>query len=256
MILKSVSPYFVWPTDHISAQELIRSALSDLRSLNSRITTLSLFSSNEALEDVSTRDLVYLLVPFVSAELEGRVKAPERDERLIHLGMAQRYLRTFVETLDNYEIVPATERELREKSTLDIRDPAKRRELKIKQYQKEKELRTRIEVFDGCLLSPIVANFCASLGHKKASWTTTSVGCWHNRFRLDLITPTIVIFRSRRRRRPRDRRYSSRNHTFAFTINICAGPWTIGEHGSRIRASAICASTAALCRTSYRRREE
>jgi hypothetical protein len=98
------------------------------------------------LEDVATRDLVYLLVPFVSAELEGRVKATERDERMIHLGMAQRYLRTFAETLDNYEIVPAAERELHEKKTSDVRDPAKKRDLKIKQYQKEKELRTRIEV--------------------------------------------------------------------------------------------------------------
>jgi hypothetical protein len=48
--------------------------------------------------------------------------------------------------LDSYEIVPAAERELYEKRTSDIRNPAKRRELKIQQYQKEKDLRTRIEV--------------------------------------------------------------------------------------------------------------
>jgi immunoglobulin-binding protein 1 len=91
---------------------------------------------------------VYLLVPFISAELEGRVRAVERDERMVHLGMAQRCLRTFVQTLDNYEIVPAAERELHERKTSDVKDPAKRRELKIKQYQNEKELQTRIEVCD------------------------------------------------------------------------------------------------------------
>lgn len=74
------------------------------------------------------------------------MKAFERDERMLHLGMAQRYLRSFVETLDNYEIVPAAERELYEKRSSNLRDSAKRRELKIKQYQKEKDIRTRIEV--------------------------------------------------------------------------------------------------------------
>lgn len=108
--------------------------------------TLSLFSSNEALEDISTRDLVYLLAPFVSAELEGRVKALERDERMLHLGTAQRYLRSFVETLDNYEIVPADEKELYTQRSSDVKDMAKRRDLKIKQFQKEKDLRSRIEV--------------------------------------------------------------------------------------------------------------
>jgi immunoglobulin-binding protein 1 len=136
-------------SDNTFLQELIRSALTDLRNLSSRIAALSLFSSNETLEDVSTRDLVYILVPFVSAELETRVKATERDERIIHLGMAQRSLRTFVETLNNYDVVPATDGELYVKKVLDVKDPAKKRELKIKQYQKEKELRTRIEVC-GC----------------------------------------------------------------------------------------------------------
>jgi len=88
-------------------------------------------------------------VPFVSAELESRVKAIERDERMIHLGIAQRCLWTFVETSDNYNIVPAIERDLHEQKTSGVRDPAKKRDLKIKQYQKEKELRTRIEV-RGC----------------------------------------------------------------------------------------------------------
>lgn len=129
-----------------NVQELIRSALTDLRSLKSRIATLSLFSSNESLEDISTRDLVYLVVPFVSAELQGRVKTTEHSERMIHLKAAQQDLKTFVDTLDSYKVLPAEEREIYSKKTSDIRDPAKRRELKIKQYQKEKETRTRIEV--------------------------------------------------------------------------------------------------------------
>lgn len=74
------------------------------------------------------------------------MKAVERDERMLHLGAAQRYLKSFVETLDNYEIVPAAEKELYNQRTSNIKDMAKRRDLKIKQFQKEKDLRNRIEV--------------------------------------------------------------------------------------------------------------
>ena len=89
---------------------------------------------------------MYLLVPFVSAELEGRVRAVERDERILHLGTAQRYFKSFVETLDNYGIVPETEKQLYNQRISDVKDMAKRRDLKIEQFQKEKDLRGRIEV--------------------------------------------------------------------------------------------------------------
>lgn len=89
---------------------------------------------------------MYLLVPFVFAELEGRVRAVERDERILHLGTAQRYFKSFVETLDNYGIVPETEKQLYNQRISDVKDMAKRRDLKIEQFQKEKDLRGRIEV--------------------------------------------------------------------------------------------------------------
>lgn len=85
-------------------------------------------------------------MPFVFAELEGRVRAVERDERILHLGTAQRYFKSFVETLDNYGIVPETEKQLYNQRISDVKDMAKRRDLKIEQFQKEKDLRGRIEV--------------------------------------------------------------------------------------------------------------
>lgn len=54
--------------------------------------------------------------------------------------------------LENYEIVPEEERALHERKTSTITDPAQRREHKIKQYQKEKYLRARIEVC--CFIPP------------------------------------------------------------------------------------------------------
>jgi hypothetical protein len=58
-----------------------------------------------------------------------------------------------VSYLENYEIVPEAERALHKQKASMITDPAKRREIKIKQYQKEKDLRARIEV---CIMVNII----------------------------------------------------------------------------------------------------
>ncbi|KII89186.1 hypothetical protein PLICRDRAFT_40823 [Plicaturopsis crispa FD-325 SS-3] len=133
------------PTAADGTQELIQGALADLRRLNSRIVSLSLFSPNETLEDIATRDLVFLFVSYVCAEVQGRVRTVNGEERIITLKEAQTYLRTFLSNLENYNIVPEEERQLHEQKGSAIGDPAMRRETKIKQYKKEKELRTRIE---------------------------------------------------------------------------------------------------------------
>ena len=52
----------------------------------------------------------------------------------------------FVSDVELYEIASGPERELHTKNASSIADPARRRETKIKQYQAEKEIRTRIEV--------------------------------------------------------------------------------------------------------------
>lgn len=52
----------------------------------------------------------------------------------------------FVSEIELYEIATKSERELYGKNASAIADPARRRETKIKQYQAEKEIRSRIEV--------------------------------------------------------------------------------------------------------------
>ena len=70
-------------------QDLIRASLADLQNVNARVLDLSLFSPNETLEDITTPDLVYLFVPYVIAEVLGRVKAMERDDRMRLLQQAE-----------------------------------------------------------------------------------------------------------------------------------------------------------------------
>jgi immunoglobulin-binding protein 1 len=48
--------------------------------------------------------------------------------------------------MDRYKIVPEEEHALFDQRAMDVVDYSKRRELKIDQYKKEKELRARIEV--------------------------------------------------------------------------------------------------------------
>ncbi|KAG6880262.1 hypothetical protein C0992_001831 [Termitomyces sp. T32_za158] len=143
--LSSASKVSNLPTVDDYTQELIQSTLKDILTLSSRIAGLSLFSPNEMLEDISTSDLVYLLVPYVLAEVRGRVRTMEHGERILVLKQMQKDLKTFLSCLDNYEIVPQDERRLYDRRASAIADPAKRRELKIKQYQKEKDLKARIE---------------------------------------------------------------------------------------------------------------
>lgn len=48
-----------------------------------------MFSANESLEDVSTRNLVYMTVPYIFAEILMGARTFERDERMKNLKQAQ-----------------------------------------------------------------------------------------------------------------------------------------------------------------------
>ena len=72
-----------------SIKVLVTDCLNDLRSLHTRIIEVSMFSPNEILDDISTRDLIYLTVPYVFAEVQGRVKTTERVDRLNSLIQAE-----------------------------------------------------------------------------------------------------------------------------------------------------------------------
>jgi immunoglobulin-binding protein 1 len=70
-------------------QELIQDTLSDLIQLTSRVASLSLFSSNELLDDISTPDLVYLSLPFIRAEVQNRVRTTDMEDRMSNLTQLQ-----------------------------------------------------------------------------------------------------------------------------------------------------------------------
>ncbi|TFK54616.1 TAP42-like protein [Heliocybe sulcata] len=143
--LSGASEAFDMPTIDDKTQDVIQSALADLRNVDGRVNGLSLFSPNETLEDIATRDLVYLFVPYVISEVQGRVKAVDPLERLKLLLLAQRHLRTFLSNLENYGIISEAEQAAYEKADAMMANPAQRRDAKIQQYKREKEIKNKIE---------------------------------------------------------------------------------------------------------------
>ncbi|KAI0263357.1 TAP42-like protein [Gloeopeniophorella convolvens] len=133
------------PTADDATQALIAAAAHDTHTARARIAALALFSANETLDDLPTRDLPYLAAPYLAAELETRAHTPELPARAARLRAAQAALEQFAQTLEQYGVVSRAERELHAPSAAAAHDAGARRAAKIKQYQAEKDLRARIE---------------------------------------------------------------------------------------------------------------
>jgi hypothetical protein len=69
--------------------------------------------------------------------------------------MEQKILEEFVASLETYSIIPQSYQELYRRKASLVTDPAKKRELKIKQYKQEKELRATIEVHSFLYICPL-----------------------------------------------------------------------------------------------------
>ena len=78
---------FAYNLSHLKG--LVISSLSTLKKVHSRIVELSLFSPNETVEDITTRDLIYLTLPFVLAEAQSRQQLDTQPERLESLTQTQ-----------------------------------------------------------------------------------------------------------------------------------------------------------------------
>ncbi|KAK0484004.1 TAP42-like protein [Armillaria novae-zelandiae] len=142
-VLTAASDAYDLPTIEDSTQDIVKSCMEDLRQIQARIADLALFSSNETLEDISTQNLIYLTVPYACAEVQGRVRTTEREDRFVSIVQAQNYYETYCSTLENYGIVTEGDSKLFSRNAANA---ASKREQKIQQYRHEKDLRTRIEV--------------------------------------------------------------------------------------------------------------
>lgn len=117
------------------------------------ISSVSLFSDNEGLEDISTADLPYLLVNYRIAELLQKVSTTSPVERRDALQTTRDAYERFLFQLDAYTILSPKDAKLFETyiedpeafSTLPTNDAGARRDAKIANFKQEQELKKRLE---------------------------------------------------------------------------------------------------------------
>ncbi|KAK3840498.1 MAG: TAP42-like protein [Linnemannia elongata] len=114
--------------------------------LSSRmVRQLSLFSDNEFMEDISTKDLRFLLTEYYLGELFLKRVTPNR---LADLNSGKEHLDHFLLQCETHDILtPSDKKYLEQLTTNAPKDAATRRGEKIARFKREKEMRNQIEEF-------------------------------------------------------------------------------------------------------------
>ncbi|KAG0367469.1 TAP42-like protein [Gamsiella multidivaricata] len=111
----------------------------------SMVRQLSLFSENEFMEDISTKDLRFLLTEYYLGELF--LKRVSQD-RLSDLTISKEHFDHFLLQCETHDILTAQDKKYMEQIATDApRDAATRRGEKIARFKREKEMRNQIEEF-------------------------------------------------------------------------------------------------------------
>ncbi|KAI1177933.1 TAP42-like family protein [Nemania sp. FL0916] len=134
-------------------QEDVAAALQSYEACAHMIESISLFSSNESLEDIATSDLPYLLVLYYVAELLQKVSTSSPLERQRNLDSTREAYEKFLHILESYSILSPQDRKLLEDysedqmgfSTISTKDPNARRNAKIANFKAEKQLKQKLE---------------------------------------------------------------------------------------------------------------
>ncbi|WWD22037.1 hypothetical protein CI109_106525 [Kwoniella shandongensis] len=148
--LRSLLPIFddTLSLSSAEAQSTLSSALDSLYLIQRMLRTLGVFSENESAEEIADGELVFMSVGWVLGGCEEKSGLGGREDRIGALKRAETAYGGFLELLSSYEVL--TPEEKAESSAAAAgqsaisKDPAKKREAKIRQYRREKELREKI----------------------------------------------------------------------------------------------------------------
>ncbi|KAG0214773.1 hypothetical protein BGX28_001408 [Mortierella sp. GBA30] len=126
-------------------QNKVDQSINGFEQSASMVRQLSLFSENEFMEDISTRDLRFLLTEYYLGELF--LKKVNQD-RLADLAAAKEHFDHFLLQCETHDILTPSDKKYLEQLTVDTpRDAATRRGEKIARFKREKEMRNQIEEF-------------------------------------------------------------------------------------------------------------
>ncbi|KAL5341580.1 TAP42-like protein [Aspergillus crustosus] len=128
----------------------VNAAIAKFEECQRLVSALSMFSSNELLEDITTSDLQYLTVEYHIAELLQRSYSSDR-EAILQRALQQ--YEKYVARLDDYYLLSEKDKKLYERyvanpttfSLTQTNDAATRRDVKIARFKEEKELKQRLE---------------------------------------------------------------------------------------------------------------
>jgi len=120
----------------------IDALVSKLKAIAHHVVQLRLFSPNEELEDISTTDIKFLLVPHLLAE----VTAATRDiaARVQALRHAILYWRAFAHDCERLKVAHADDLKAVDRSPEDKLDAQTKRDEKIARYRRSKELDEKV----------------------------------------------------------------------------------------------------------------
>ncbi|RMZ87197.1 hypothetical protein DV736_g5574, partial [Chaetothyriales sp. CBS 134916] len=131
-------------------KETLQGAIDEFQECLKLVEQVSLFSANEEAEDISTKDLQYLTVPYLLAELLLRSYG---GQRMAGLRRASQLLEDFLARLDQYRMLTKNEQELferfqQQRSSFSISStagPEEKRRIKISRFREEKSLKQKLQ---------------------------------------------------------------------------------------------------------------
>lgn len=132
---------------------ILNEALALYAQSRHQIAAVGLFSPNEAVEDIATSDLPYLLVEYYVAELVQKTPNLSPAQRIDVLTDARNAYERFLSVVDSYGFVEGSYAKLLERyrdapegfAVVATSDPALRRDGKIQNFKAEKALKTKLE---------------------------------------------------------------------------------------------------------------
>ncbi|RXK42237.1 hypothetical protein M231_00596 [Tremella mesenterica] len=143
-VLHSLVPIFddTLSLSDLKTQEILSTALDNLHLISRMLSSLGVFSDNESLDEVGDGELVFMTVPWVLGECEAKAGLGGRDNRIAALRRSDTAINAFLHLLNSYKVLsPDEEAESSAMANGVPKDPARRREAKIRAYKREKELR-------------------------------------------------------------------------------------------------------------------
>jgi immunoglobulin-binding protein 1 len=137
-------------TDDYSPQDQILQVLSSLQTCDKMIRQLSMFSSNELIEDVSTSDLQYLLCSYMLGDTYLKLNPTDPDRSLKRMQIlkdAKMYLDSFIDLCDSYGLLNSFHSALLAQLKSDSKVPyEEKRTRKIEAFKRTLELNKILDV--------------------------------------------------------------------------------------------------------------